>query len=136
MKISKTKSLYWTLRVFATVISCAFPVWAIAEKFPIWHESYGTVRTVGVGAILALIVLLVVFRKTVFSFIEERLNLKNAPPLAIWIVLLILSYVMAYVSNFVRDLSTVFWMGLVGCAIGTVITFIAERFFGREKADE
>jgi Na+-driven multidrug efflux pump len=49
--------------------------------------------------------------------------------------MLILSYVLLYISNFIQDLTTVFWMGLVGCAIGTVLTYIAENWYGKKKED-
>jgi hypothetical protein len=83
---------------------------------------------VGVGVILILIVLLVIFRRTVFNFIKDKLNLKYAPPIVVWLVLLIVSYIMIYIGNIMRDMTTVLWMGLIGCAIGTVLTYISERF--------
>lgn len=130
------KLFYWLFKILGILVSCALPVWAICEKFPVWTFSYGTSRSMGVGGILILIVLFVVFRKTVFNFIVDKLKLKHAPPIVIWFVLLIMSYIMVYISNFMRDLTTVFWMGLIGCAIGTVLTFIAESRFGKEKTDE
>jgi uncharacterized membrane protein len=92
----------------------------------------------GVGGILVLIVLLVIFRKSVFNFFAEKLKLKHAPPLVIWLAMLIVSYILVYINRFINDLTTVFWMGLIGCAIGTVLTFIAENRFGKkeEKKDE
>lgn len=133
MSNRKRKTFYWLFKLLSIVVSCALPVWAICEKFPIWTFSYGTVRSVGVGGILILIILLVVFRKTVFKFIVDKLKLRHAPPLVIWLVMLITSYILVYISNFMRDLTTVFWMGLIGCAVGTVLTFIAESFFGKKE---
>ena len=135
MSHNRRKLFYWVFKILGILVSCALPIWAICEKFPIWTFSYGTIRSVGVGGILTLIVLLVVFRKTVFKFIVDKLKLSHAPPLVIWLVLLITSYVLVFISNFMRDLTTVFWMGLIGCAIGTVLTFIAENRFGKEKND-
>lgn len=136
MSNRRHKLFYWLFKLLSIVVSCALPVWAICEKFPIWTFSYGTVRSVGVGGIFILIVMLVVFRKTVFKFIVDKLKLRHAPPLIIWLVMLIASYVLVYISNFMRDMTIVFWMGLIGCAIGTVLTFIAENCFRREKNDE
>lgn len=136
MSNRRHKLFYWLFKLLSIVVSCALPVWAICEKFPIWTFSYGTVRSVGVGGIFILIVMLVVFRKTVFKFIVDKLKLRHAPPLVIWLVMLIASYVLVYISNFMRDMTIVFWMGLIGCAIGTVLTFIAENCFRREKNDE
>ena len=124
----KSNKLYWCFKLVGILISCALPIWAICERFPIWTESHGTGRTVGVGVILIGIVLLVVFRKTVFDFIRDHFDLKHAPPLAIWIVMLIISYILVYIGEFMRDLTSVFWMGFIGCAIGTFFTYLSNRF--------
>jgi hypothetical protein len=110
-------------------VSCIFPIWAVCEKFPLWKSSYGTERSIGSGAIIILIVLLVIFRKTVFEFFAEKFNIRHAPPMVLWLVLLIISYVLLYIADFLRDLTTVLWMGLLGCAIGTVFSFVAENYF-------
>lgn len=124
----KRKTLYWVFKLFGILVSCAFPIWAICEKFPLWTETHGTSHSVGVGVILILIVLLVIFRRTVFNFIRDKLNLKYAPPIVVWLVMLIVSYIMIYIGNVMRDMTTVLWMGLIGCGIGTVLTYISERF--------
>lgn len=131
--LKNRKTFYWLFKSLGILISCLLPIWAIVEKFPVWTYSYGRVRSMGVGGILILIVLFAVFRKTIFKFLEEKLKLKHAPPIVIWILMLIASYILIFIANFMRDLTTVFWMGLVGCAIGTVLTYIAENRFGEEK---
>lgn len=136
MMARKRDTFYWLFKLLGVLISCALPVWAICEKFPIWNEEHGTSHSVGVGAILILIVLLIVFRRTIFDYIRDKINLKHAPPLAVWLVMLIISYIMVYLGNVMRDMTTVFWMGLIGCAIGNVLTFIAESRFTKERKDE
>lgn len=133
MSDSKRKTFYWLFKIVSVLIACALPIWAIWEKFPIWTYSYGTTRSVGVGGILVLIVILVIFRRAVFKFITDKLKLRHAPPLVIWLVLLIISYILVYINQFINDLTTVFWMGLIGCAVGTVLTFIAENRFGKKE---
>ena len=130
------KYFFWLFKILSVVVACAFPIFAICEKFPIWAESAGTTRSVGVGFILMLIVMAIIFRKSVFDFIRHKLKLHHAPPIAVWITCLIVSYVLIYIGNFMRDLNVVFWMGLVGCAIGNVLTFVANRFVTEEKIDE
>jgi hypothetical protein len=110
-------------------------MWAVFEKFPIWTMNHGSGRSMGVGAILILIVLAIVFRKTVFSFLLDKLNLKHAPPIFVWLVMLIVSYILIFINNFLRDLVTVLWMGVIGCAIGTVLTFIGENYFGNKEKE-
>ena len=85
--------------------------------------------------LLRSIIVAVVFRRSVFDFLRERLRLRHAPPLAVWLALLAVSYFFIYITPFVRDLTAVFWFGLLGCAIGTAMTYVAERFFGRGEAD-
>lgn len=135
MTEKKRKALYWSLKVLSIIVSCALPIWAICEKFPIWTETHGAGRSAGVGAILALIVLLIVFRKTVFDFIRDKFSLKHAPPIMVWFVLLIISYVMVYIGNFMEDMTTVLWMGLIGCAVGTFLTYLSNKF-GKVTSDE
>ena len=136
MTDKKRKAYYWLLKISAIIVSCGLPIWAICEKFPVWTLSYGKYRSIGVGGILILIVLLIIFRKTVFNFIKEKLKISHAPPLAVWLVMLILSYVLVYIGNFLRDMNIVFWMGLIGCAVGTVLTLIAEHKFAKNKETE
>jgi hypothetical protein len=129
------KALYWTFKLLSVAISCAFPMWAICEKYPVWTESHGSTHTVGVGLILILIVAIIIFRRTIFNFIIEKFNLRHAPPLLIWLVMLVGAYVLIYIGNFMEDLTTVLWMGLIGCAIGTLLTFIAENKFTEKKEE-
>lgn len=138
MTEKKRKVIYWVLKISSVIISCILPIFAVCEHFPLWTESYGTAKSIGAGGIISLIVLVVVFRKAVFNFIKEKLKITHAPPVVIWLLLLIASYILMYINRFLHDLTIVFWMGLVGCAIGTVMTLIAEKKFGKkkEKADE
>lgn len=136
MTEKKRKTLYWFFKLFGILISCALPIWAICEKFPIWSEKHDTGYSIGVGAILILVVLLVIFRRTIFDYIREKVNLKHAPPLAVWIVMLILSYILVYLGNVVKDMTTVFWMGLIGCIVGNVLTYIAESRFAKKVNED
>lgn len=135
MTEKKRKKLYWIFKLLSVFVACALPIWAICEKFPIWTEQHDTGYSIGVGAILILIVLLVVFRRTIFDYIRDKIDLKHAPPLAVWLVMLVISYVMVYLGHVMRDMTTVFWMGLIGCAIGNVLTYIAESRFGKKEKE-
>ena len=134
MTEKKRKTLYWVFKLLGIFVSCAFPIFAICEKFPIWTETHGASHSAGVGAVMIAIVVLIVFRRTVFKFLREKFDLKHAPPLMVWLVLLVVTYVMIYIGNFMRDMTTVLWMGLIGCAIGTFLTYLSERV-RKEKED-
>ena len=131
----KRKTLYWVLKLLGIFVSCFLPILAICEKYPVWTETHGETHSAGVGVVLILIVLLIVFRRTVFGFIRDHFDLKHAPPIMVWLVMLVISYVMIYIGNFMRDMTTVLWMGLVGCAIGTFLTYLSDRI-GKVKRDE
>lgn len=135
MTDSKRKRLYWFFKVLGVLISCAFPIAAILEKFPIWTEKHGSEYSIGAGGILILIVVLIIFRRSVFNFIKEKLKLKHAPPIVVWIVMLFIAYTLLFINKFIQDMTTIFWMGLVGCAIGTLLTFIAERRYGKKDSN-
>lgn len=133
MKITKNNIIYWVLKVASVFVSCIFPVIAICDKFPVWTESYGVGRSIGTGGLLIVIVLLVIFRRTVFDFLKERLKLKHAPPMVVWIIMLIVAYVLLYVCKFITDIILVFWMGFLGCGLGTILTLVAENCFVKEN---
>lgn len=135
MSEKKRKTLYLVFKALSVIISCVLPIYAVCEHFPVWTITHGTGHSVGAGGIICLIVLVIIFRKTVFNFMRDRMKLHHAPPLVVWIVMLIVAYILLYISKFIQDLTTVFWMGLVGCAIGTVLTYIAENRY-RKKEDE
>lgn len=126
------KKTYWLIKCLSVLISCGLPIIAICEKFPIWNTEHGAGYTVGVGTIMIAIVLLVVFRRTIFKFAKEHFKLTYAPPITVWIVLLIISYGLICLANVLKDINTILWMGLVGCAIGTGLTFVAENIFGKK----
>ena len=132
----KRIALFWLFKIAGILVSCALPIYAICEKFPIGTVEHGTVRTVGVGVILISFVVLVIFRRTVFNFIKKHLNLQYAPPITIWLVLIVISNLLVYVGEVMRDMSTVFWMGFIGCAIGTILTYISERFSKKEVTSD
>lgn len=133
MSEKKRKAYYCLFKVLSILVSCAFPVWAIYEKFPLWRTTYGNTRSIGVGTILAIIVLAIIFRSTVFNFIKEKLKITHAPPLVVWLILLAISYVLVFIGQFMGDVVIVLWMGLIGCSIGTVLTLIAEHKFGKKE---
>lgn len=136
MTEKKRKSLYLFFKLLSIIIACGLPIWAICEKFPIWTVTHGTEHSIGVGTVIIIFVVLIVFRRTIFKFLKEKLNLQHAPPLAIWLVLLVLAYTMVYLGNVMYDMTTVFWMGLIGCSIGTILTYIAESRFGKKDDNE
>lgn len=133
MTEKKRNTWYWILKVFSVVISCFFPIYSVCEHFPLWTETHGVARSVGAGTVISIVVVAIIFRESVFKFIKTRFKLETAPPLSVWLILIAISYVLIYIGKFLEDLVVVFWMGFVGCAIGTLITYIAEHKFGKKE---
>lgn len=133
MSEKKRKAFYCLFKILSIILSCAFPIWAICEKYPIWKTVYGKNYSIGVGGVLILFVVLIIFRRSVFGFIKDKLKITHAPPLAVWIALLIMAYIFVFIGRFMQDMVTILWMGLIGCAIGTFLTYIAEHKFGKKK---
>jgi hypothetical protein len=136
MSETKRKTFYWLFKILSIVISCTLPIWAICEKYPLWETVYGATHSIGVGGILALIVIIIVFRRAVFRFIEDKLKITHAPPLAVWLILIAMSYILVFIGQFMYDMVIILWMGFIGCAIGTLLTFIAENKFGKKENED
>lgn len=128
MKRPKNNALYWLFKALSVVVACAFPIFAIMERYPLWVESNGKTSSFGMGGILIIFVVLFIFRKSVFEFFQERLRLRHAPPLLGWLIPIAIGYAILYASKYVSDIINVFWMGFIGSAIGVALTFIAENF--------
>ena len=132
----KSKAIYYLFKIASILVACALPLWGIFEKYPLWVDTHGSARSIGVGGLLGIIVLLVIFRRTVFGWLKEKWKLKYAPPITVWIAMIIVSYILMFVGKFLYDITTICWMGLVGSALGGVLTFIGENFFGGEEKDQ
>ena len=129
----KRKVLYWVFKVASILVSCAFPILAIYERFPLWMDLHGAPRSIGAGSILIFLVVLFIFRRSVFEFMRNHMKLNNAPPLVGWLIMIAVAYVVMFVNKFLYDITIVLWMGFGGCAIGTFLTFVAENFLKMEK---
>ena len=132
----KSKAIYYLFKIASILVACALPMWGILAKYPLWVDTHGSARSIGVGGLLGIIILLIIFRRTVFSFLKEKWKLKYAPPITVWIATIIVAYTLMFVSKFLYDITTICWMGLIGSSLGGVLTFVGENFFGEEKSNE
>lgn len=136
MSQKKRKFWYAFFKIIGLIIACGMPIYSIGEYFPIWTEEFGSARSLGSGAIIAGIVLLVIFKSTVFSWIKEKLAGKHAPSPTIWIVALVVCYILVYINKFLIDLISILWMGLIGCVLGNMFNFIADNKFGEVEGND
>ena len=125
---SKKKIKYLCVKGTGIVVSAAIPVIAILKKLPLWRAEAGVTGTVGIGAVMAGIVVLITFKKTVFNYLKEKTGMNHTPPLLLWVGLRIGSLVLNSVADILSDMRAVFVAGVAGCAIGTVLNLIAENF--------
>lgn len=132
-KTTQNNIFYWLLKGGGIGISAALPLWVVLEKFPLWVETHGAGRSVGAGGIIGLVIAAVIFRKTIIGYFKEKLKVTHTPPIAFWIVGLIITYSLMFIVKFLADVSTVLWMGLIGSTIGSILTFAGETFFGKEE---
>lgn len=124
------------LKAGGIAASIGLPAWAILEKFPVWKAEQGTGKTIGIGAVMVLFVLLVTFRKTVWTFVQEKTGLKSAPPLMMWAVLFCVFLGLQSLIGILADLITICLAGIVGCAIGTGTTVVANILDGIQENAE
>ena len=61
MTEQKRKITYWILKVLSIIVSCGLPIYAVCEHFPVWKVTHGTVRSIGAGGIICLIVIAIHF---------------------------------------------------------------------------
>ena len=127
MTDTKRKRLYWLFKILSILTAVGLPLYAIFDHFPVWKEQ-GAGRTSVTAVILIGITLIVVFRRSVFEFIRDKFNLKYAPPITIWAVFLLGSYIMEYIASVLSDMNIVFWFGLAGAALGMFFTYLSERY--------
>lgn len=127
MMSKKRKFVYWLFKVVSIAVSCTLPIWAICERYPMWVTECGTHRSIGAGGILGLAVVLIILRRPLFKFIKDRLKLKYAPPVLVWVIMILISYALLYINRFMLDVVDICWMGFIGCGIGSLLTFIAEN---------
>lgn len=135
-KPTKYKIFYGLFKWGGVGISAALPLWVVLEKFPVWVETHGAGRSLGTGGVVGGIIALVIFRDAVVGYLKEKFKIGHAPKITGWIVALIITYALLYISKFLYDLSLVLWMGLLGAVIGTLLTFAGETIFGEEVKNE
>lgn len=137
MKLKTKRNLiYWLFKGGGMGISAALPLWVVLEKFPLWVDTHGVARSIGAGGIIGIIVVLVIFRKTVMGYLKEKFKLSHTPPMTIWIICLVITYGLMTLVKFLYDLSLVLWMGLIGSIVGTLLTLAGETLFGEEEKNE
>lgn len=132
----KTKIKYWVCVALSFLFSAVPPVVAIFQKFPMWEKTVSPAYTVGVGAVIAVIVLLICFRKTIIPVVRDKLGIKSIPPVFIWIAGLVAVIFFEKIHTFMTDIKVVIFAGMIGSAIAWGFSFAAAYFDNKVKAEE
>lgn len=126
--MKKLKVKYWIFTILSFVLSAVPPVVAVLQKFPIWAEKINPTYTIGIGAVLAVIVILICFRKTLIPVIKEKIGIKSIPPVFIWVAGLATVIVFEKINTFMTDIKVVVFAGLVGSALGWICSFVSSFY--------
>jgi hypothetical protein len=129
MKHPKIK--YCICVVLSFLCSAVPPAVAVFQKFPMWEKTVSPAYTIGVGAVLAAIVLLICFRKTIIPVVKEKLGIKSVPPVVIWVVGLVAVVIFEKINTFMTDIKVVIFAGLIGSAVGWCFS-LASAYFDKK----
>lgn len=133
--MKRTKVKYWICVVLSFLFSAIPPVVAVAQKFPIWEKTVSPAYTVGVGLVMAAIVLLICFRKTIIPVVRDKLGIKSIPPVFIWVAGLALAVFFEKINTFMTDVKVVIFAGMIGSAIGWAFSF-ASAYYDKKVKEE
>ena len=126
MKSPKVK--YWICVVLSFLFSAVPPVVAIAQKFPFWAMEVHPAYTAGASVIVAVIVVLVCFRKTLIPVIMDKLGIKSIPPVFVWALVLGAAIGLEKMIAIIPDIKIVAFAGLIGSAIGWAFSFASSYY--------
>ena len=124
------------MQIMSFVISAAVPIVVIWQKFPGWVHDVPAYKQVGFGAILAVLVLVGTFHKTVFRTIREKLGITSVPPVIGWAVGWGVFEFLTRAVRFLVDMRVVCFAGLIGCAIGMACSAVSTWIYPDGKKDK
>ena len=115
-----------SLKVFAYISYMAFPIYAIAGKFPMWREEGGIFASLGVGAMLIGVILAWTLRNALSAWTERVFGKFVWSQTKFWIGGTLILLVLNAIGNIISDLLTVWIWGCVGMGVGMLLSMIAK----------
>ena len=133
----KSKRIWYiSLQIASFLISAGVPIVVIWQKFPNWVKCVPMYKQIGYGAVLAVLVLIGTFHKTVFRTIREKLGITSVPPVIGWAVAWGIFEFLTRAVKFLVDMRVVCFAGLIGCAIGMACSAISVMIYPKGKKEK
>lgn len=123
VRMSKLGSL--GLRGLSAGSSIGVPLMAILEKFPLWAEGKVDAKKLGVGGVMAAIVLLVGLRHQIWPILKGKLHITSAWAIGIWAAFFGILLGIEKIVPLLPDLRSICIAGLSGTAVGQGLNTIA-----------
>lgn len=136
MTEQKKKRIYWMLQALSFLVSAGIPIAAVYNKFPNWVREQSTGSALGAGAIFAIVILCVTFRKTLFSTLKARLGITSVPPFVGWAVFLVAVEGLSRIATILHDVKVICIAGVVGSLLGMACSVISNFFRPAKNAEE
>lgn len=119
---------YWICIVLSFLCSAVPPVVQIAKKFPFWTEQVPPAYTIGSSAVVAILVVLVCFRKTLVPTIMDKLGIKSLPPVVAPALVLGVALWLEKMAAIIPDIKVVAFAWLFGSAVGWLFVLLSAYY--------
>lgn len=116
------------LRVLGFGSAVGIPVAVVLQKFPLWNVETNRpvdAKTLGVGGIMALLIVLVGCRRQLWPVIKDKMHITAVGALIFWGVAFALLLGVEKMIPLLPDLRTICIAGLAGTGIGQVLDTVA-----------
>ena len=116
------------LRILGVICAVGLPSAAVLETFPFWRETVDNHvdgKSLGVGGVMFLLILLFGFRRQIWPYIQKRLNITAVGALLFWGLSFVLLIALEKITALIPDLRTICIAGLIGTSVGQVLDTVA-----------
>lgn len=115
------------LRTVGIASSVGMPAVAVLNAFPIWKERDFPIdgKTIGVGGVMILLIVLFGFRNQLWPLVKSKLHLNSFGAIIGWGVLFAVLLSIEKIVPLLPDLRTICIAGLTGTGIGQVSDTVA-----------
>ena len=98
------------------------PAAVVLQKFPLWGENRVTdAKTLGVGGVMAVIIVLIGCRQRIWPVIKERLHVTSVAAIILWGLAFGLILGIERIIPMLPDLRTICLTGLIGTGAGQAL---------------
>jgi len=109
------------LRAVGVASAVGMPVAAVLKAFPIWKDGVPIDgKTLGVGGIMTLLIVLFSFRRQLWPVVRDKLHLNATGAIIGWGVLFLALLAAEKLVPLLPDLRTICIAGLTGTGVGQI----------------